>query len=119
MFRYRGDILSVSMTSEEKEMLQKLVDANQGLLSPSEFFAGICKRNEKSAHNLISHGLVDEVPNQVHGRDYLFYRAAEKGRAVFYPIHQKAWYWFKGDVRTIIVALITAILTTFVTTELF
>lgn len=103
------------MTIQELDILKKTVEAHQGLLSPADFLNGICHRDGKSAHSLIALGLIEEVPHRVHERDYIFYRATEKGRFVFYPIYKKLWYWFKGDIRTIIVAGIISVVTTLIT----
>jgi len=103
------------MLKQEKDILKKTVDARQGLLSPMEFINGICQRDEKSAHSLIATGFIEEVPHKVHDRDYIFYRATKKGRAVFYPLHKKAWHAIKSDIRTVIVSVITALLVTFLT----
>lgn len=103
------------MLKQEKDILRKTVEWHKGLLSPADFINGICKRDEKSAHSLISKGFIEEVPHKLHDKDYIFYRASEKGRAVFYPIYKKVWLAVKGDIRTVIVAVIISIITTLVT----
>jgi len=103
------------MTEQEKDILKKTADSNQGLLSPAEFLNTICQNNHKAGHNLVSLGYIEEIPTIKNQRSYTFYRASAKGRSVLYPIHKKLWYLIKGDTRTIVVASVISIITTLIT----
>jgi len=104
------------MNKKEENILQKVVEHPRGLLSPAEYINGLCQRDGKIAQKLVSLGYIEEVPIIIgEGQQLNFYRATEKGYSVFYPIPQKIWYWFKGDIRTIIVTVITSVITTFIT----
>ena len=107
------------MNEKQKRYLKKTVEADSGLLSPSEFINNVCKRDKKNAHDLIVRGFIEEVPEIVADRKYNFYRATEKGRSIFYPWYKKIWFYFKGDLRTIIVSLVTSLLITGLTIFLF
>lgn len=99
------------MNSVEKEVLRKVVESGEGLLSPAIFINSICNRDKKTAHSLISSGYIEEVPNIINGQDYIFYRATIKGRSVFYPFCKRFLFLFKDDIRTIVVAMVTTIVT--------
>ena len=103
------------MTKEEKEILKKVIEHPKGLLPPVDYINVICKRNQKIAQKLVSLGYIEEVPITIQtGEQINFYRITPKGYSVFYPIHKKIWYWFKGDIRTIIVAIVTSVITTII-----
>lgn len=97
------------MKGKEKEILKKLVKHSKGSLSPHEMKTVIARRDERSVHNLISNGYIEEVPTRKNDRDYIFYRATEKGLLFFDKWHKKVWFSIKGDVRNIIVSAITAV----------
>ena len=101
------------MNKEEKEQLKNLVESEEGLLSVGVFTSGINKR--KIAQKLIARRLVEECQykNMPH------YRATEKGLMIFESTLKKIWYFIKGDVRTIIVAIITSLIITIITLILF
>lgn len=93
------------MRKEEKELLKKLVESNEGLLSVLEFAYG---SNRKIAQKLTTMGYVEE---------FLFknipsYRATKRGHLVFEPIWIRAWTFFTNDISKIlsIIAIIISIL---------
>lgn len=96
------------MKQEEKDLLKKLVDSPEGMLVDYIFAVG---SNRKLVQKLISVRLIESF--QLKGQT--FYRATESGYSIFYPLPQKLWYWFKRDIRTIIVAIIISIITTLLT----
>jgi len=107
------------MNKKERGILKKVVEHHHGLLSPADYINGVCQHDTKIAHRLVSLGYVEEVPTTLSTGHYNFYRATEKGFSVFYPIHKRLWYLIKGDVRTVIVAVITSLIITVITLILF
>ena len=104
------------MEEIEKNLLKKLLNHSEGLLSPADLFNGIGEgKSEKIIHKLITEGHIEEVPHTIHERNYTFYRLTEKTHALFYPIHKRMWYFTKGDIRTVIVSSTTALMTTIIT----
>lgn len=108
------------MNSDEKRILKALVEHPGGELSPADFVNGIAKRNERAVQNLKSKGYVDTTPHQ--HRDLLnnyydvhFYHATHKGIMYFDPWYKKVLHAIKDDIRTVLVSLITATVTTIVT----
>jgi hypothetical protein len=108
-----------SMNSKEKAILKKVVEDREGLLSPANYLNSIAGKDRQSAHRLIASGYVQEVPTTMPtgngDRNHTFYRATEKGRIVFEPLPKRLWYAMKSDIRTIMIAAITAIVVTIVT----
>lgn len=104
------------MTESEKKILKVVVDRG-GLLSPADLINGIAKQDRKSVENLVARGYLEEVPQDMKGiklgttYSLNFYRATEKGLLVFSPWQAKMWHGMKGDVRTIVIAAITALIT--------
>lgn len=104
------------MTENEKRILKAVVDRG-GLLSPADLINGIAQRDRKSVENLVVRGYLEEVPQDVKGvrlgstYSLNFYRATEKGLLVFSPWYAKVWHGMKGDVRTIVISAITALIT--------
>ncbi len=108
------------MNKKEKIILKALVNNPKGQLSPVDFINGIAGRDERSVQNLISKGYVATEPHPhpgLHGGfyDVPFYFATEKGLLEFESWYKRIWFYFKGDLRTIIIALITAVGTTLIT----
>lgn len=105
------------MTKEEKEVLKKIFESPNGLLSQDALFALIPNRNTKISHSLITSGYIEEVIRRIKLQqiEATFYRITEKGRMVFEPLLNRLWFSLKGDIRTIIVSGITALLTTGIT----
>ena len=101
------------MNREEKEQLKSLVESEEGLLSVGVFTSGINKR--KIAQRLIVRRLVEECQY----KNMLHYRATEKGLMVFESTPKRFWYFIKGDIRTVIVALITSLIIVTITFLLF
>ena len=105
------------MTKNEKKILKEVVDRG-GLLSPADLINGIARRDRRSVENLVVKGYIEEVPQDQgsRGHNYTlnFYRATEKGLLVFSPWHARAWHVLKADLRTIVIAAITALVTSVV-----
>ena len=49
------------MKDKEKKILKKLVEHPEGSLSPCDMINVVAKRDERSVHNLISTGYIEEV----------------------------------------------------------
>ena len=104
------------MTEYEKLILKAVVGRG-GLLSPSDLINGIARQDRRVVENLVVRGYIEEVPQDVKGiklgstYSVNFYRATEKGLLVFSPWYSKVWHGMKGDVRTIVIATITALIT--------
>ncbi len=104
------------MTENEKRILKAVVDRG-GLLSPADLINGIAQHDRKPVENLVVRGYIEEVPQDVKGirlgstYSLNFYRATEKGLLVFSPWYIKMWHGLRGDVRTILIAAITALIT--------
>lgn len=104
------------MTNNERKILKAVVDRG-GLLSPDDLINGIAQQDRKSVENLVVRGYLEEVPQDMKGiklgttYSLNFYRATEKGLLVFSPWHMKMWHGMKGDVRTIVISAITALIT--------
>ena len=105
------------MTREEKEVLKKVFESPIGLLSQDGLLALIPDRSTKISHSLITSGYIEEVKRLVKATqiEVTFYRITEKGRIVFASPPERLWFAIKGDVRTIMVSVITALLTTGIT----
>jgi hypothetical protein len=105
------------MTKEEREVLRKVFDNPRGLLSQSELINAQPQGNTKLSHTLITSGYIEEVKRVEKARqiEITCYRITEKGRMVFAPPLSRFWHSVKGDLRTIIVSIITALLTTAIT----
>ncbi len=106
------------MTKEEKRILKEIVTRG-GLLSPATVINAIAKGDRRSVENLVVKGYIEEVPQDIQGpRDTYtlnFYRATEKGLLVFAPLYKRILFAIKGDIRTIIISAITALITTLIT----
>src|SRR3989338_4662054 len=100
------------MNTKERQLLEKVKNHHNRLLSYEELFKTLAEGDHTTVHDLIAKHYVEEVPVVKIGKSYTAYRITEKGLSVFYPLFQKLWYLFKGDVRTIIVAVIISIITT-------
>ncbi len=105
------------MKKETKEILKKAVDHSSGTLSPADMINGIARGDNKQVEWLVAHKYLENVPVDkpgLHGGFYTlqFYRVSEEGYAVFAPWYEKVWFVLCGDIRTIIISAITAILTT-------
>lgn len=97
------------MNKAEKYFLKKVVDFHTGLLAPVDLFR---HNSDKIIHKLIAEGYIEEVPTTRNNKEYTYYRASQKGHCVFYPFHKKIWLSLKGDVRTVVVSVITSAITT-------
>ena len=105
------------MTKNEKRILKEVVGRG-GLLSPADLINGIARRDRRSVENLVVKGYIEEVSQDQgsRGHNYTlnFYRATEKCLLVFSPWYVRAWHGLKGDLRTITIAAITALVTSVV-----
>jgi hypothetical protein len=107
------------MNEEEKKILKEVLGRG-GLLSPADLINGIAKHNRRHVENLVVTGHLEEVPQDMHGFNNStysinFYRATEKGLLRFSSWYKRIWFWIKGDVKTIIIATITALITSLIT----
>lgn len=108
------------MTKNEKRILKVVVERHEGLLSPADLINGIAQRDRRSVENLVVKGYIEEVPQDMHGgmngSTYTlnFYRATERGLLVFAPWYTKIWAGMKGDIRTIVISGITALITSLI-----
>ncbi|MDP2695786.1 MAG: hypothetical protein Q8O87_00875 [bacterium] len=104
------------MTKYEKLILKAVVDRG-GLLSPADLINGIARQDRRLVENLVVRGYIEEVPQDMEGvrlgSTYTlnFYRATEKGLLVFSPWYTRMWHVLRGDVRTMVIAAITALIT--------
>ncbi len=108
------------MDKKEREILKALVEHPRGELSPADFINGIARGDERSVRNLQSKGYVNTAPHphrDLNGNyyDVPFYYATDKGLVEFEPWHKKIRFLFRGDLRTVIIALITALGITLIT----
>lgn len=108
------------MKKETKEILKKAVDHPSGALSPANMINGIAGGNDKQVEWLVAHKYLENIPVDhpgIHGGFYTlqFYRVSEKGYTVFAPWYERMWFFLRGDIRIVIISIITAILTTLAT----
>ncbi|TRZ78502.1 hypothetical protein D4R87_00415 [bacterium] len=108
------------MTKKEKEILKKAIEYKKGLLSPAILINSIAEQDRRSVENLVVKKYFEEVPQYKENfkGDYFtvnFYRVTEKGLLKFSPWYQKVWLVACGDVRTVIITIITASVTTLIT----
>lgn len=100
------------MNKAEKIILKEAVGRGR-LLSPADLINGIAERDEKSVQSLVVKKYIEEVPQAQHGtggRTYEinFYRPTEKGIVAVSPFYLRLWNETKKDLRSIMVAAITA-----------
>jgi len=103
------------MKKEEREVLEKFHNYHSGLLSPMEYFNLMSDRNNKISHSLISQAYVEEVPTIKNDTHYTFYRLTEKAQRLFYPFYKRWWCVVRQDLRTVLIALVTALLVSLIT----
>ena len=108
------------MNKEEKSFLKEMVDCPSGLLSHDDLFRILGKsKNGKTIQRLIGSGYIDEVhqsfPRAGGQIDITCYRVSEKGLSVFLPWYKKSWRLVRGDVRTVLVSVITAVIISLLT----
>ena len=108
------------MTKQEKIILRSAIDSNEGLLSPAILINSIAGRDRQSVENLVVQGYLEEVPRELsdnHHGYYTenFYRVTAKGLTLFAPGYTKLWLWIQHDIRTIVITVITATITTVIT----
>ena len=105
------------MSKREKEVLKKILDIPRGLLSQSELINCLPDHDTRVSHSLITSGYIEEVKRieKANKIEITYYRLTEKGRMLFEPLHKRLWFLVKGDVRTIIVSIITALVITTIT----
>jgi hypothetical protein len=103
------------MIKDEKNFLKEMIDCPSGLLSHDDLFRILGKsKSGKTIQRLIGSGHIDEVyqkyPTPRGQVEIACYRVSEKGLAIFLPWYRKMWHVFRGDVRTVLVSVITAII---------
>lgn len=104
------------MRKEDKNILRQAVQSGEGLLSPSIMINSFAQQNRGKVEQLVARGYLEMVPERIHtDRVVNFYRVTEKGLVQFDPWPAKLWFWFRGDVRSVIVSAITAVLVAAVT----
>ena len=74
----------------------------------------------RAVENLVSMGYVAEVPREhrnMEGVYYTinFYRATEKGLLRLSSWYKRLWFGVKGDVRNVLISVVTAFVTALVT----
>jgi len=99
------------MKKEEKEALKNINNVNRGLLNQSDLLNCLPNRDTKLSHSLITSGYLEETKRleKASQIEITYYRLTEKGRLVFEPFYKQWWFYFKGDIRTVMVAVITTI----------
>ncbi len=107
------------MNNIERNILEKAKSSNEGLLSPATLNS-MANQDKRSVENLVARGYLENVPvdkTNLHGGTYTlqFFRVTEKGLNVFEPWYEKLWFMMKGDIRTIIISVITAVIVTILT----
>ena len=107
------------MQKQELELLKAIVNHPSGQLSEAEFINGLAKHNRRLVENLVVKQYVEEVPRTLvalNGGSYSvnFYRATAKGIVEFASWYEKMWFYMKGDIRTAIFSIITALITTLI-----
>lgn len=113
------------MKKEERGILEKVKGWPKGLLSQSNLMNSIAGGDTKSVHSLITSGYIEETKRKIKGvkigtqNEATFYRITEKGKLVFEPLYKRLWYLIRGDVRVILISLITSVIVTAVTTLIF
>lgn len=109
------------MTKKEHTILEEAIKSRRGLYSPSDMINGIAKQDHASVQGLVVKGYLQEVPQDMPGihpgstYSVTFYRLTEKGLLHGEPLYKKIWFHFRGDVRTVLVSVVTALLTTLIT----
>jgi|GEM_PF-5914762 len=102
------------MNKEEKEILKKVID-NRGYsvrgIESEHLYETIGEnRNHKIIDKLISEGYIDESIKPKGNFNFLYYRATQKAYAEFYSFYKKIWFFIGGDIRSVIISSITAVI---------
>lgn len=105
------------MNKKEKEALTSIHGVERGLLNQSDLLNCLPDRDTRLSHSLITSGYLEETKRleKASQIEITYYRLTEKGRMIFEPWYKRLWFFCKGDVRTIIVAAITALVVSLVT----
>lgn len=104
------------MLKEEKEILTKAKSSGKGLHSPSDMISSYAGHNRGLVEDMVARGYLNIVPEVIHtGKSINFYRITERGLIQFDPLYKRLWFYFKGDLRTILVSLLTALVTSIAT----
>lgn len=110
------------MTKEEKQILKKAVDSNDGLISPASMINSYAGGNQRLVETLVSNGYLERVyqfKEGIHQATYsvIFYAVTEKGQMEFKPKITFLWFYFKNNIAlwvglfSILVGSISVILT--------
>lgn len=99
------------MNKKERDILKRVVQSNEGLISPATLINSFAQRDRQSVENLVAKGYLELVPEQVGDHMVNFYRVKEKGLIIFSSLINKIWFYLKEDLRTIIISIITTVLT--------
>lgn len=104
------------MTTEEKEILKKAIQSRKGLISPADMINSFAQHDRGMVENLVARGYLEMVSEVIAtGKPINFYRVTELGLVQFEPFYTKLWFWFRGDIRTITVSAVTAIVVALIT----
>jgi hypothetical protein len=99
------------MRKIEKHVLRKIIEIPHGLLSQSDLISCLPDGDTRISHSLITSGYLEEVIRRIKATqiEVTYYRLTERGRAVLGPWYFKFWFVLRNDIRTVIVATITAV----------
>ena len=107
-----------------KELLRRVIEIDGGFLT-SERLNGLAQNDDEHRllQRLLSTGYMEiHTRNQLAGRagqiELQYYRVSEKGYSFLNPIYKRIWDFVKGDLRTVTVAVITAVIITLATSLL-
>lgn len=109
------------MNKKEKEVLKIAIERKRGLYSPAEMINVIANYNRSLIEDLVVKGYLEEVQQEVpggpnHGSMTInFYRVSHKSLVYFEPWYKRLWFYFNGDLRIIIVSIITSAVVTILT----
>lgn len=101
------------MDKTERDILEKINNHSDGLLSPSDLFnvIGGCKR-DKEIQKLIAENYIEEVHNTIRfGKSYTFYRMTEKGHFLFYSFCKRIWLLVRGDIKNVVFSIVASVIT--------
>ena len=105
---------------KKKELLKIIIDGNYKEYEYKNLIKLVGENESKLIRELIGTKYIDEVKRNVYAGsrgniEIIHYTVSEKGYLVFEPFYKKIWFTLKGDIRTIIIAVITSIIITIIT----
>ena len=104
----------------KREILNKIIDGENRRYEYIALLNFVGKDEKKLLDELISTNYIEVTKRNVHGGsrgniELTLYGVSEKGYGFVKPVHQRFWDSVKGDMRTVIVSVIVAFLSTFLT----